>query len=366
MSSHSTDLLSAPTAGERADARLVGPVESLPAPRVAAVSPAYPAPVSPVAGADGVIGVGTLQVPADAPAATRGVAAPVSPSPEPRPAGPDTKWQSPPEWPLRKLDKVAYTMSISTGALGQVLFLGKSFGGHPMSYVGAGVIAAFAEVTMAAAGDSSLQHRTHGRKGWTLLLLLGLAVALYAAGTNASHFWAQSASMALMFGGASLIGFLLHIVNGHIEVSAYLAEQEKFTRAETEARRDAERAAEKKRRDAEQAAAAEREQAAQDEARRREVAEQREAELHQAALDKERAAAAALRTASSPAARTDRSAASRTEVIKAAINPDVVSRWATENPGASADQVRQHFLAAYGEEATPSKRTIQRWLSQAS
>lgn len=127
----------------------------------------------------------------------------------------------PPRFPLRKLAHLAYGMSVTVGGLGQVLFLGERFGGGTAGWVAACGLAAFAEVCMVACGDWSLEHRARGRS-WALLLTLGLAVAFYAATLNASHWWGSSKSLALMFAGASMIGFLLHVLNGHILVTAYL------------------------------------------------------------------------------------------------------------------------------------------------
>lgn len=129
----------------------------------------------------------------------------------------------PPEFRLSRLKKVAYGMSVTTGALGQVLFLGSVFGGTFFGYLAAAGMAAFAEFVMAASGDASLDHRVH-RRAWKLMLALSLIVACYAGGNQIAHFWHSNKALAAMFAGASVAGFLLHILDGHIRAAAYLRE----------------------------------------------------------------------------------------------------------------------------------------------
>lgn len=132
-----------------------------------------------------------------------------------------------PSFPLRHFAWVAYAMSVGTGALGQVLFLGSEFGGKSWSYLAAIGLAAFAEVVMCAAGDASLDHRAN-RRAWKPLLFLGITVACYAASMNLFHFFRANPALAWTFGGASMVGFLLHILDGHIRVVAYLRADEEF------------------------------------------------------------------------------------------------------------------------------------------
>ena len=66
-----------------------------------------------------------------------------------------------PDFLLRHLGNPAYAMSVITGAVGQVLFLGGEFGGAWWAYACALGLAAFAEAVMVSAGDKSLYHRTH-------------------------------------------------------------------------------------------------------------------------------------------------------------------------------------------------------------
>ena len=135
----------------------------------------------------------------------------------------NTAKPTPPNFPLRHLSRVAYAMSIFTGALGQVLF----FGAALTPFIGdaawavALLLAAFAEAVMAAAGDLSMHHRVEHR-AWIALLLLSIAVSMYAALMNLAHFWTRSTALAFTFGGASIVGFLLHLIDGHIRVAAYL------------------------------------------------------------------------------------------------------------------------------------------------
>jgi len=136
-----------------------------------------------------------------------------------------------PDFRLRHLGNVAYTMSVVTGAVGQILYLGEQFGGHGWSYIAAAFLAAFAEAVMVSAGDKSLHHRAHGRS-WVPMLVVAVAVAYYACGVQFLHFASDNLSLAFTFGGASVIGFAQHIIDGHIRVSAYLAEAEAFKTAQ--------------------------------------------------------------------------------------------------------------------------------------
>jgi hypothetical protein len=140
----------------------------------------------------------------------------------------------PPEFKLSRLKKVAYGMSVTTGGLGQVLFLGSVFGGTVLSYLAATGMAAFAEFVMAASGDASLDHRVHHR-AWKLMLVLSLIVACYAGGNQIAHFWHNNKALAVMFAGASVAGFLLHILDGHIRAAAYLRELSAWEAAERKA-----------------------------------------------------------------------------------------------------------------------------------
>ncbi|MFJ5984286.1 hypothetical protein [Lentzea sp. NPDC092896] len=128
---------------------------------------------------------------------------------------------TPPEFKLRKLMKVAYGMSVTTGGLGQVLFLGDKFGGTAPAYAAALFLAAFVEFCMVSSGDSSLHHRVD-HEAWKLMLALSLGFAGYAAANQLLHFWHTDLALAVMFAGASVAGFLLHILDGHIRAAAYL------------------------------------------------------------------------------------------------------------------------------------------------
>lgn len=129
-----------------------------------------------------------------------------------------------PDFRLRRLGNPAYAMSVITGAVGQVLFLGGEFGGAWWAYACALGLAAFAEAVMVSAGDKSLYHRTHGRS-WVPMLVVAVAVAYYAGIMNVAHFWHENVALAFTFGGASIIGFAQHIIDGHIMVSAYLKQK---------------------------------------------------------------------------------------------------------------------------------------------
>lgn len=127
---------------------------------------------------------------------------------------------TPPTFRLRKLRFVAYAMSVATSAVGQILFLGAAFGGGWWHLPAAG-LAGFAEFVMASAGDASLEHRVN-RRAWKAMLAVAVGVACYGASMQLLHFWPKNTALAATFCGASLAGFLLHIVDGHIVAAAYL------------------------------------------------------------------------------------------------------------------------------------------------
>lgn len=140
---------------------------------------------------------------------------------------------TPPEFKPQRQIKIGYRMSVITGAAGQVLFLGSMFGGG-WWYVAAAGVAAFAEVVMAASGNASLEHRVEGR-AWMLMLALSLTVAGYAAANQLLHFWHDKPALAVTFAGASVVGFFLHLLDGHIRAAAYLRALAKWETATTAA-----------------------------------------------------------------------------------------------------------------------------------
>lgn len=139
-----------------------------------------------------------------------------------------------PDFKLRHLGNPAYAMSVITGAVGQVLFLGGEFGGAWWAYCSALGLAAFAEAVMVSAGDKSLYHRAHGHT-WMPMLAVAIAVSFYAGAMNVAHFWRENVALAFTFGGASVIGFAQHIIDGHIKVSAYLKDEKAFQAAQVPA-----------------------------------------------------------------------------------------------------------------------------------
>jgi len=160
---------------------------------------------------------------------------------QPTPAVPDSE---PPELPLPELpapsglnpDKAfrfyrflegVYWIAISTGAVGQIVFFGSLFGLGAWGYVAATVVATTAETVMVTSGDTALRHRAlqAKRRRWFPFLLCSFAAAGAAAGMNLSHFWHINISLAVLFGGVSLIGYLLHIWDGFVQGSDHLDKQ---------------------------------------------------------------------------------------------------------------------------------------------
>jgi hypothetical protein len=228
-------------------------------------------------------------------------------------------------------------MSISTGALGQVLFLGLAFGGAWWAYAAAAGLAAFAEVVMAASGDSAMEHRRAGRKGWQLLLALGLSTSIYAGLINVSHFWHQNRSMAFMFGGASVLGFLLHLANGYIEVSAYLKAQKE----RLELLRQHQLRAEQLRRD--------------------ELARRQELEARVAVAEAE----ARGRHAAELEAAERRQKAEQARIEREfKLTEPIVRQYVVDNDYPNAAAVWAYYVDKYGEHRLPNQRSVQRWVQQ--
>src|SRR5699024_8160324 len=123
---------------------------------------------------------------------------------------------------------------ILTGAIGQVVFFGSLFGLGVWGFVAAGVIATTAETVMVSAGDAALKHRVEdsdNTRRWLPFLLVSFAAAAAASGMNLSHFWHINISLAVLFGGVSLLGYLLHILDGFVKGSGYLDRKQAYDEA---------------------------------------------------------------------------------------------------------------------------------------
>jgi hypothetical protein len=211
-----------------------------------------------------------------------------------------------------------YWIAIATGAVGQIAFFGAAFRLGIAGYVAAAVVATTAETIMVAAGDNALHWRALGRRRtqWVPFLAVAAISATAASYMNVSHWWADSTSMAVLFGGISFLGWVLHVLHGYGDGTQYL-----------------------------------------DDKARREAAEAELAAAHQPAQP---AAAAEARPAKPrPAKSAGKVPAKR--VGKPELTAAEARAYAQQHPGATASQVRAHF-AGQGHQV-PTERTVRRWIS---
>lgn len=236
--------------------RVVGPTEQLqpPPPRSAepeiapdTAAPVIPQPVEPVSEPhpEPPTAPGPVHRAPDAPAVPRSIEQQMRLDGFTKPKGPDDPG-SEVSFPLRKATKVGFAMTVAAAAVGQVMFFASFFGGGLFAYVGAGLIAAFAEVTMIGAGDSALRHKVEGNRGWQMLLGVSGSIAAGATVMQVAHWWATNPVMALTFGVASIAGWAVHIASGLIEANGYLRRKQRWDQElerryrKREAREDAE------------------------------------------------------------------------------------------------------------------------------
>lgn len=252
--------------------------------------------------------------------------APGPPAPSPRPAEAllPRKPQMPDYWGRHGL-VVVYWVAILTGAVGQIAYFGASFGLGVAGYVAAAVIATTAETLMVSAGDNALHWRAIGRRStqWVPFLVVAAISAAAASYMNVSHWWRDSTSMAVLFGGISLLGWVLHVLHGYGDGTQYLEDQA-----------------------------------------RREAAEAELAAAHQSAEPAQPAAPAAQAAAAGtakpkPAKPVGKAPAKRAG--KPELTAAQARAYAQQHPGATASQVRAHF-AGQGHQV-PTERTVRRWIS---
>lgn len=150
---------------------------------------------------------------------------PAQPQPQPKPE-PQRQPLKPPTaptfWGSRALEAV-YWIAILTGAIGQVIFFGGLFDLGWAGYVAAGIIATTAETIMISAGDTALKFFTNGVPGrrWWIFLAVSIVAALTAAALNVTHWLDKNVSMAVLFGGIALLGYILHVTDGFVRAIAY-------------------------------------------------------------------------------------------------------------------------------------------------
>lgn len=223
-------------------------------------------------------------------------------------------------WGARLLSAV-YWIAILTGAGGQTAGFGAIFKIGAIGYAGAAVIATTAETIMIAAGDTALKLRAQGApaRQWVPFMLFAFAGATAAAGMNVWHFAGIRVEMAVLLGGISFLGFLLHFCKGFIDSTNYRQAKREYDQRVAELR--------------EREAAEAKQQRQQQEARQRREANRQH--------DKE------TRAAEANAPRS--------------IKIDEIVRYALEH-GLGARDAKRAFAECTG---VPSERTIQRALSSA-
>lgn len=116
-----------------------------------------------------------------------------------------------------------YALSVGVGAFGQIMFFGEWLGATipaPWNWVAAAIGAAFAEIGMIGAGNSSLAKRRDGGS-WKLLLGVACFVCAGAVTMQVAHWLPKGFGVALVFGLASFVGFLIHMVIEHSKIRDY-------------------------------------------------------------------------------------------------------------------------------------------------
>ncbi|EIF01238.1 hypothetical protein [Saccharomonospora glauca] len=246
---------------------------------------------------------------------------PTRPAPQPKPEPQPLKPPSAPIfWGSRALEAV-YWIAILTGAIGQVIFFGGLFDLGWPGYVAAGIIATTAETIMISAGDTALKFFTNGVPGrrWWIFLAVSIVAACTAAALNVTHWVDKNVSMAVLFGGIAMLGYILHVTDGFVRAIAY---------REAKAAYEAE-------------------------------VQRREAEAAKAAAPPR--TTALLRPAASKSTKTKTKTSSKRKAGKPRLTPEQAKAWSEENrkPGPSA--VINHFKAQGYD--TPSVATMRRWLN---
>lgn len=253
-------------------------------------------------------------------------------------------------WGHRALVAV-YWIAILTGAVGQVAYFGDLFGLGKWGYAAAVVIATTAETVMVTSCDTALKHRVHGayKRRWLPFMFVAFSAAFAASVMNLTHFWHSSPSLGLLFGGVSLLGFLLHVMDGFVKGSDHLDRKAKYDQAvnqrQTEQRQRAEAAYERQLAEYEtQRQAAER------------ALERAEARTEQPAPKSTSDADKAEQKPTKPAKGSGKGKATTPELTREAAR-----EWSQANGNATQAAVRKHFESQGYR--VPSENTVRRWLN---
>ncbi|RSN06001.1 hypothetical protein DMC63_37985 [Streptomyces sp. WAC 05977] len=154
---------------------------------------------------------------------------PLAPLPQPvKPERPDLVKPTRPDPPQLGAAKntghyaslTGYIMSVGVGAFGQIMFLGTWLANMlpaPGNWIAAAIGAAFAEIGMIGAGNSSLTKRADGGR-WKLLFGVACFVCAGAVTMQVAHWLPKGFGVALVFGLASFVGFLIHMTIEHSKI----------------------------------------------------------------------------------------------------------------------------------------------------
>lgn len=249
-----------------------------------------------------------------------------------------------------------YAVSVGVGAFGQIMFFGTWLAGMlpaPGNWIAAVLGAAFAEIAMIGAGNSSLVKRRDGGS-WRLLLAVASLVCAGAVTMQVAHWLPSGFGIALVFGLGSFIGFLIHMVIEHSKLHDH---EHALATYETEL---AAYRAERQRRYAEDLAAYEQvsNQTSDRPVGQSEPTGSAEPPVAPASeTDSTPARPSRRRATPKPETRSPKSAAAP---AAGQLDPAEVRAWA-QAQGAGADRTRRHF-AQLGY-AVPSERTLRRWIN---
>lgn len=125
-----------------------------------------------------------------------------------------------------------YIMSVAIGSFGQILFLGTWLAvvlPSPGNWAAGVMGAAFAEITMVGGGNTSVTKRHKGGR-WKLLFVMACVACGAAVVMQLAHWWPKSPGVALLFGLASCIGFLVHMTIKHSTLRDYEEAQARYER----------------------------------------------------------------------------------------------------------------------------------------
>lgn len=133
-------------------------------------------------------------------------------------------------WFKRNMVHAAYWMSIAMSGYGQTSFFAGwlGLGNGPLDLARAALGAVFLEMVMVGANGYAMYHRTHHpESGWLPIRIFAYLVCVGGAALNYAHF-ANEPGMAAMFAGATLAGFILQDITGHLKVRVLLMQERRM------------------------------------------------------------------------------------------------------------------------------------------